>query len=145
MSAGLGAHVVGLRHVGMIVENRAATVARLVDLVGLAPEDVTLIPSESDTDVLTRFAFLAMPGFVLEVIEPVSAEFRRQLLGRGIGADHVCFTVDDLDAAIEGMTAKGARLGHVTPDGPVTTPSFRLAYFDPTTTGGLLIELIQPH
>ena len=144
MSAGLAAHVVGLRHVGMIVEDRAATVDRLVELVGLAAEDVVLVPPEPDSDVATRFAFLTMPGFVLEVVEPVSADFRRQLLTRGAGADHVCFTVDDLDAAIAGMAAKGARLGHVTPDGPVATPSFRLAYFDPATTAGLLIELIEP-
>jgi catechol 2,3-dioxygenase-like lactoylglutathione lyase family enzyme len=128
----------------MVVEDRRATVERLVALIGLDSTDVDLIPSEHDTDVATRFAFLTLPGFVLEVIEPVSPEFRAQLLTRGSGADHVCFTVHDLDAAIAAMTEQGARLGHVTPDGPVSTPSFRLAYFDPATTGGLLIELIEP-
>jgi catechol 2,3-dioxygenase-like lactoylglutathione lyase family enzyme len=128
----------------MVVEDRRATVERLVALMGLDSTAVHLIPPEHDTDVATRFAFLTLPGFVLEVIEPVSPEFRTQLLTRGTGADHVCFTVHDLDAAVTAMTEQGARLGHVTPDGPVSTPSFRLAYFDPATTGGLLIELIEP-
>ena len=144
MADGLLPHIAGLRHVGMIVEDRRAAVERLVALMGLADTDVALIPPEHDSDVATRFAFLTLPGVVLEVIEPVSPQFRAQLLTRGTGADHICFTVHDLDAAVAAMTAQGARLGHVTPDGPVTTPSFRLAYFDPTTTAGLLIELIEP-
>lgn len=137
-------HIVGLRHVGMVVADRRATVDRLVALFGLAPEQVVLVPASDGTGVETRFAFLTLPDVVLEVIEPVSERFRTQLLGRGAGADHVCFTVRDLDAAITTMQAQGARLGHVTPDGPVTTPTFRLAYFDPASTGGLLLELIEP-
>ena len=134
----------GLRHVGVIVESRRATTDRLVELFGLTLDAVELIPVEDDSEVATRFAFLHLPDVVIELIEPVAPHFREQLLTRGPGADHVCFTVTDLDDAVAAMTARGARLGHVTPDGPVTTPSFRLAYFDPVTTGGLLLELIQP-
>jgi len=137
-------HIVGLRHVGMVVTDRWATVQRLVNLFGLTAEQVALVPPEHDSEVETRFAFLTLPDVVLEVIEPVSERFRAQLLTRGAGADHVCFTVRDLDGAIASLEAHGARLGHVTPDGPVETPSFRLAYFDPATTGGLLLELIEP-
>lgn len=142
--AALVDHIMGLRHVGMVVTDRRATVDRLTALFGLSEEQVVLVPAEHHSEVETRFAFLTLPDVVLEVIEPVSERFRTQLLGRGAGADHVCFTVRDLDAAIASLQAQGARLGHVTQDGPVTTPSFRLAYFDPATTGGLLLELIEP-
>ena len=39
---------------------------------------------------------------------------------------------------------QGVRLGHVTPDGIVSMPSFRMAYFNPEDTAGILIEMVQP-
>jgi methylmalonyl-CoA/ethylmalonyl-CoA epimerase len=131
----LAPYVVGLRHVGTITEDCRATAYRVAGLIGGTVDVV----AGGGTD----FAFLRSEQVTLEFIEPVSEHFRDLLLRRPPGADRVCFTVRDLPGAVAAMEAAGARLGHVTPDGIVGTPTFAMAYFDPATTGGLLIELVE--
>lgn len=126
----------GLRHVGAVVPDCTAVAERWAGLLG---GSVRYVDGGA-----TRFAFLTVPtGETLEFIEPVSDHFRAMLLGRGHGADHVCFTVTDLPRAVAALAAVGVRTGHVTPDGFVATPTFRMAYFDPADTGGVLLELVE--
>jgi catechol 2,3-dioxygenase-like lactoylglutathione lyase family enzyme len=132
----LAPYLVGLRHVGAIVPDCVATAERWQSLLGGTLRHVD--------GGATRFAFLTVPtGETLEFIEPVSDHFRALLLGRGHGADHVCFTVTDLPGAVALLAEQGVRTGHVTPDGFVATPTFRMAYFDPADTGGVLLELVE--
>ena len=139
---GLSAHILGLRHVGVVTPDREALLERLLAIFAIPEEEVLRIPADNSPSD-TRFAFLNIGGTPYEIIEPSSPRFRELLLNSGTGANHVCYTVDNLDAAVEAMAAAGVRLGHVTPDGIVQTPRFRMAYFNPEDTGGLLIELVQ--
>lgn len=136
-------HLRGLRHVGVVTADADALVGRLQAIFGLADSDITWVP-EAGIEADTRFAFFEIGGSPYEVIEPVTERFRDVLLGSNQGANHVCYNVDDLPAAIAAMQAAGVRLGHVTPDGMVELPSFRMAYFNPDDTGGLLIEFVEP-
>ncbi|MEP5763741.1 MAG: VOC family protein [Halieaceae bacterium] len=131
--------IVGMRHVGLVTEDLDAMVARLQAIFGLADDAVLEIDGGD-----TRFAFFSIGGTPYEVIEPVSEHFKAVLLNTNIGTNHVCYNVTDLDAAVAAMAEKGVNLGHVTPAGIVDTPAFRMAYFDPADTAGILLEFVEP-
>jgi methylmalonyl-CoA/ethylmalonyl-CoA epimerase len=63
---------------------------------------------------------------------------------RGSGFFHICLEVDDLVAALAELGAKGVRVHPRSPrQGAAGHP---VAFLDPDTTGGLLLELAQsPH
>lgn len=143
LPGGVSKHLRGLRHVGVVTADADAFVGRLQAIFGLANSDIDWVP-EAGVESDTRFAFFEIGGTPFEVIEPVTERFREILLGSNQGANHVCYNVDDLPAAIAAMQAAGVRLGHVTPDGMVELPSFRMAYFNPEDTAGLLIEFVEP-
>ena len=130
--------IIGLRHVGAVTEDLQATVTRLQAVFDIAEEDIVRIAGEE-----TAFAFFSIGGTPWEVIEPVSQHFRELLLNSNRGVNHVCYNVSDLEAAVAAMARKGVRLGHVTPTGLVEMPHFRMAYFNPQDTAGLLIEFVQ--
>lgn len=132
----------GVRHVGIVTEDAAALIQRLQQIFGLADDEILRIPAD-DAPADTRFAFFSIGGLPYEVIEPVSPHFRRLLLARPAGINHVCYNVADLPAAVAAMQNAGVRLGHVTPDGIVTLPRFRMAYFHPEDTAGLLLEFVE--
>jgi catechol 2,3-dioxygenase-like lactoylglutathione lyase family enzyme len=140
--SGVSDYILGLRHVGIVTENLQATVSRLQELFGVMDNEIVLVPAAGEP-AATRFAFFSIGGTPYEVIEPVSQHFRDILLNSNQGANHVCYTVSDLDAAVAEMARQGVRLGHVTADGIVEMPSSKMAYFDPRDTAGLLIEFVQ--
>lgn len=136
--AGVRRHLLGPRHVGLVTTDLEALLARLQAVFGLREDEIQRIAAPE-----TRFAFFTIGGQPYEAIEPVSQRFRDLLLAGNPGVNHVCYDVDDLDAAVAAMAAAGVRLGHVTPGGIVETPRSRMAYFDPADTGGILIEFVQ--
>lgn len=138
-------HLRGLRHVGVVTADSEALVARLQQLFGIEDSAIVRVPPPG-VPTETRFVFLSIGGMPYEIIEPVSPRFRDILLGPASnrGVNHVCYNVDDIEAAVAAMRAAGVRLGHVTPDGILETPGSRMAYFDPADTGGLLIEFVGP-
>jgi methylmalonyl-CoA/ethylmalonyl-CoA epimerase len=140
--ASLKDYIIGLRHVGIVTDDLAATVARFSQLFDLTASDIALVPA-GDEICDTRFAFFEVAGTPYEVIEPVSDYFKDILLKTNIGTNHVCYNVSDLDAVVNIMAVKNVRLGHVTPSGIVDLPSFKMAYFNPEDTAGVLIEMVQ--
>jgi methylmalonyl-CoA epimerase len=59
----------------------------------------------------------------------------------GNGFFHICLEVDDFDGAVTELMAKGVKLH---PQSPRKGESGgKVVFLDPTTTGGLLIELTQ--
>ncbi len=131
-------YIIGLRHVGIVTENLDEMVDRLQAIFGLADTAVERVESPE-----TRFAFFSIGGTPYEVIEPVSDNFKEILLKTNQGANHVCYNVSDLEAAVATMKEKNVRLGHVTPEGIVSLPSFKMAYFNPEDTAGILIEMVE--
>jgi len=130
------------RHVGYIVRDLKQSVADFQRLFDLQDEDIRIIPPfELPAD--TRFAFFHADGLTFELIEPISEHFKNILFNSGVGINHICFTVDDIETAVNNMAAKGIHPGHVTPNGIITMPHQKMVYFDPEDTGGVLIEYIE--
>ena len=130
------------RHIGYIIRDLQQSVADFQRLFDLQDEDIRIIPPfELPTD--TGFAFFHADGLTFELIEPISEHFKNILFNSGVGINHICFTVDDIEATVNEMAAKGIRPGHVTPNGIITMPHQKMVYFDPKDTGGVLIEYIE--
>ena len=130
------------RHVGYIVRDLKQSVADIQRLFDLQDEDIRIIPPfELPSD--SRFAFFHADGLDFELIEPISDNFKEILFNSGIGINHICFTVDNIESAVEEMVQKGVRPGHVTPGGIIQMPHQKMIYFNPEDTGGMLIEYIE--
>jgi len=140
--AGIQEYLLGLRHVGYVVTDMADTLAHFRRVYALSDAQVQVMPPLGEP-CDTRFAFIEVAGAIFELIEPISEHFRALLLTERPGINHVAWEVSDIDAAVARLAEQGVRPGHVTPDGPIRTPRFKMVYFDPETTGGHLVELIE--
>jgi len=80
----------------------------------------------------------------VELIRPLTEEgFSADwLASAGPGIQHVAFEVDDLEAALRELAAKGVR-----PTGAAPRPGAGntiIAFLDPEPFGGIIVELVQP-
>lgn len=130
------------RHIGYIVLDLRQAIADFQRLFDLQEEDIRILPP-FNLPADTRFAFFHADGLNFELIEPISDKFKDILFNSGLGINHICFTVDNIEEAFAEMTRKGIRPGHVTPNGILTLPHQKMVYFNPEDTGGFLLEYIE--
>jgi catechol 2,3-dioxygenase-like lactoylglutathione lyase family enzyme len=137
--------IIGLAHVGHIVENRELALENFKRVYGVGDADIR-IPPDPPGELQTKFAFVSVQGVEFELIEPVSAFFKELLFAMpsGLaGINHVAYLVDDIEAAAQALAGQDIRPGHVTPNGVVDFGPKKILYLDPADTGGLVIELIE--
>src|SRR3954463_2381140 len=77
---------------------------------------------------------------LLEAKDPASP-IGKFVAARGPGIHHICFAVDDLDAALDRCRAAGVRLIDQTPR--TGAEGKRIAFLHPSSTGGVLVELTE--
>ena len=129
-------------HIGYIVRNLKQSIADFQRLFDLQDKDIRVFPP-FDLPADSRFAFFHADGLNFELIEPISDHFKEILFNSGIGINHICFTVDDIESAYTEMVNKGIRPGHVTLNGIITMSHQKMVYFNPDDTGGILLEYIE--
>ena len=90
-----------------------------------------------------HIAGLAANGSLVELLEPERTEspIARFIDKRGPGIHHICFAMDDLDAALDRCRRAGIRLIDESPR--VGAEGKRIAFLHPAATGGVLIELTE--
>ena len=90
-----------------------------------------------------RVAFLPVGESRNELLEPSSDEspVAKFLARRGPGVHHVCFAVEDLEAALAELAGKGFRLIHRTP--VAGAGGKRVAFLHPEAADGVLVELAE--
>ena len=88
-----------------------------------------------------RIAGLAAGESLVELLEAESpaSPIAKFVDKRGPGIHHICFAVDDLDAALERCRAAGVRLIDETPR--LGAEGKRIAFLHPSATAGVLVEL----
>lgn len=124
-------------HLGVAVASidDALAVYRALGLIEVKREEV---PSQKVTA-----AFLPVGESRIELLEPTGEDspIAKFLAKRGEGIHHVCFAVEDLEAALKDLAARGFRLVHSSPvpgaDGK------RVAFLHPEAGHGVLIELAE--
>jgi methylmalonyl-CoA/ethylmalonyl-CoA epimerase len=88
-------------------------------------------------------AFLPVGESRIELLEPTADDspVAKFLARRGGGIHHVCFSVEDIDAALEDLSRKGFRLIHR--EAVPGADGKRIAFLHPEAGGGVLIELSE--
>ena len=130
--------IVRIDHIGIAVQNINDALAFFQDALGVKLDRV-----ESEEGGRTKVAFLPVGASDVELVEPqdVDSGLAKFLAKRGEGVHHICFEVDDIDAALARLKEKGAQLIDETPR--VNAQGMRYAFIHPKSAHGVLIELYQ--
>jgi methylmalonyl-CoA/ethylmalonyl-CoA epimerase len=121
-------------HLGIAVDSLDEAVAAY-EALGFRAEAVHEVPAER-----VRAAFLPVGESHLELLEPTGASsVIARFLERRRGLHHVCVLVDDLDAALAEMAARGVPLLDEKPR--MGAGGCRVAFVHPRGAAGVLLEL----
>ena len=127
-----------IHHIGIATEgiNEAANLWR--DLLGLEADHTEEVLGQR-----VRVCMLPVGESRLELLEPVAADspISKFLEKRGGGVHHIAIAVDDIQSALADLKAKGARLIDETPR--TGADGCLVAFIHPSSTGGVLLELVQ--
>jgi len=126
-------------HIGYAVKNVDDKKEIMEDLMGFKFAE----RKEYDRGgVVSRLDFYETPGGLMELIEvnDPEAPINKFIESRGEGVHHICLRVDDIRATMAEWEAKGVKF-----NGPPKYGSRNglITFADPSTTGGLLTELVQ--
>lgn len=126
-----------VEHIGIIVEDLDQSLDLFERLLGLRATGV-----QDMTDVGMRIANLEAENLRIELIQYTSGEkgFGRQVMGSAPGYNHIALEVKDLDPALKTWESGGAR---IMPGFPRRGSHGRIAFFEPASTGGLLMEVCE--
>lgn len=126
-------------HVGIVVHSLDASLKTYCDELGFRLLQRLEIPEQ-----LVEAAFLDAGNSTIELIAPTddASGTARFLQNRGEGTHHVCFEVDDIEAALETLRGQGLRL---IDESPRVGVHGLVAFVHPKATHGMMIELLQKH
>jgi len=139
-------YIIGLQHIGHIVEDLDEAVNHFVMIYGIDANDIRRVPELPSDDTQALFAFVSVAGAEFELIQPLSESSKNELSAvpsGGAGINHVAWRVSDIVACVQLLEDRGIRPGHVTPAGIVSFGSKKMVYLNPLDCGGLLVELIE--
>jgi methylmalonyl-CoA/ethylmalonyl-CoA epimerase len=123
-------------HLGIAVADLAAAV-KTYEALGLKVEATHEVPTEK-----VRTAFLPVGESHLELLEPTDAtSVIARFLEKRSGLHHVCVLVDDIEASLAELKARGVPLIDETPR--VGAGGCRVAFVHPKGAQGVLLELKQ--
>lgn len=125
-----------VEHIAIAVESLGKSIALLRDTFGL--------PLEYEEQIgQTRLAMLPVGETYLELLEGQGPDsgVTRWIAEKGTGLFHICFEVEDIDAALAELREKGVKLRDEAPR--IGHGGARIAFIDPSATGNVLIELAE--
>jgi len=127
-----------------------------IDHIGIATNDINeaakfyqdalrleLADIEEVADQKVRVAMLPIGESRVELLEPTSPDspISKFLAKRGPGIHHLAVQVDDIGAALENLRRQGARL--IDEEPRKGAGGCLVAFVHPSSSGGVLIELVQ--
>ena len=124
-------------HIAIAVHSIEEALQAYQGALGLELTDV----KEMSEDAV-RVAFLPVGESEIELVEPLTASsgVARFLEKQGEGVHHICLEVEDIEAALRDLRAKGIRL---IDRQPRQGAHGRVAFLHPKSAHGVLIELIE--
>jgi len=125
-------------HIGIATRQLDEGLAVWRDALGL-----TVDATEEISEQGVRVAMLAIGDTHVELLEALNPDSAvgRFLAKRGPGIHHIAIKVDDINASLADLKNKGARLIDETPR--VGAGGCLVAFVHPSTTNGVLLELVQ--
>jgi LAO/AO transport system kinase len=129
---------VKIHHLGVAVESLARAVPIFQKLVGKAPD-----AEESVADQKVRVAAFRLGDCRLELLESTAGDspIARFIAKRGQGIHHLALAVPDLPEALRKLQSEGVRL--IDREPRVGAGNEHIAFLHPSSTAGVLIELIE--
>jgi len=126
-------------HIAIAVRSIEEALEAYQEALGLELTDV----KEMSEDAV-RVAFLPVGESEIELVEPLAnhSSVARFLEKQGEGLHHICLEVEDIEAALQGLRAKGMR---PIDRRPRQGAHGRVAFLHPNSAHGVLIELIEKH
>ena len=130
--------IVKIDHIGIAVQSINNALKFFEDALGMKLDHIA-----SEEGGRTQVAFMPVGSSDVELVEPQDAEsgLGKFLAKRGEGIHHICFEVDDIQAALARLKAHGAQLIDETPR--TNSSGMRFAFIHPKSAHGVLIELYQ--
>jgi methylmalonyl-CoA/ethylmalonyl-CoA epimerase len=125
-----------LDHIGIAVKSIDA--AQIYAAMGLTVDHVEVVGTQG-----VKTAFISVGDSNIELLEPTGPEstVAKFIEKRGEGIHHLCFRVDDIEAQLAALQAKGYRLIN---EAPVPgAHGCRVAFLHPSAGNGVLIELSE--
>jgi len=125
-------------HIGIAVSNLQESLSFWETSLGIEPHGIQEVPEQK-----LRTAFLPIGETEIELLESSSAEssIAKFIEKHGEGLHHIAIRVDDIEAALAELKAKGIQLIDETPrNGAGGT---RIAFVHPKATHGVLLELCE--
>jgi methylmalonyl-CoA epimerase len=128
-----------LDHVGIAVSDLQASLAFFKDVLGLHVE-----ASEEIASQRVRATFLNTGQSTFEMLEATAADspIAKFVEKRGAGLHHVALRVDDIEAALAHLRARGIRL--IDEQARPGAEGALVAFIHPSAAHGVLVELKQP-
>jgi methylmalonyl-CoA/ethylmalonyl-CoA epimerase len=126
---------VKIDHLGIAVPNMGEA-TKAWEALGFAAEAIHDVPTEK-----VKVAFLPIGESHLELLAPTdpTSVIAKFLEKRGAGLHHVCVLVEDIEATLAEMKARGVQLIDERPR--AGAGGCRVAFVHPKATGGVLLEL----
>ena len=125
-------------HIGIAVKSLTEAIKVYENAIGLK---VAAYDQVDDQGV--RVAMLNIGESRIELLEPTGPDspIERFMTKRGEGIHHIAVTVENIETALERLKASGVRLIDSEPRrGAHNT---RIAFIHPSSTHGVLLELVQ--
>ena len=124
-------------HIGIVVHSIEEALQVYEEALGIELTDVEEVPEQA-----VKVAFLPVGESEIELVEPLTASsgVARFLEKRGEGIHHICLEVEDIEAALQDLAARGVRL---IDQQPRQGTHGRVAFLHPKSTHGVLVELIE--
>jgi methylmalonyl-CoA/ethylmalonyl-CoA epimerase len=127
-----------IHHVGIAVESLASALPVFEKLLGQAPNS-----QETVEDQKVRVAVFKLEGSRVELLEATAADspIARFIGKRGQGIHHLTLAVPDLAGTLAELERAGIRL--IDREPRVGAGKERIAFLHPSSTAGVLIELVE--
>lgn len=127
-----------IHHLGIAVESLATAVPIFEKLLGRAPDSEEVVEDQK-----VRLAIFAVGESRIELLEATSPDspIARFIAKRGQGIHHLTLAVPDLAETLAQLERKGMRL--IDREPRTGAGKERIAFLHPSSSAGVLIELVE--
>ncbi len=130
-------NVLKVDHIGIAVKNLAES-AKFYEMLGIQSTGSEVVAEQK-----VKVSFFPVGDSEIELLESTSPDgpIARYIEKNGEGIQHVALRVDNIEAALDELKAKGIRLIDEKPR--YGAGGAKIAFVHPKSTGGILLELSQ--
>jgi len=123
-------------HIGIAVKSINEAVRLFCNILGLKLKETQRIE-----ELGLNIAFLKLGDVDIELLESVRNDtpIAKFIEKRGEGIHHICIEVDDIEKTISNLSQAGIEL--IDKEPRIGTHKEKIAFINPKSTGGVLIEL----